>query len=179
MESRVLSGDLLGNTRRGIVQDYKSLLVKAKKSAESAFEGQRDHAGILMIGHFQRVAAAVARYGLRYEIVAYLHDIVEDCHGSGYTLDWVGREFDSTIMCDVESLTRREGEVYMDYIRRILDKGSVVSRLIKIADLQDHLRPHARDWMSASYQRRCKRALEVLTESGGRRITQPPRATET
>jgi len=67
---------------------------------------------------------------------AVLHDVLEDTDWS--TEDLARRGVDSVVCEVVELLTRRSGETYIDYIRRICDAPGLVgetARLVKVADL--------------------------------------------
>ena len=67
--------------------------------------------------------------------VAWLHDLIEDTPLSLADLTVFG--FSPGVVAAVDSLTRRKGEVYADYIDRVsLDP---VATEVKIADLLDHL----------------------------------------
>jgi len=68
--------------------------------------------------------------------VAYLHDVVED---TDLTLDDLRRFGLSDRVVDaVDSVTKREGENYQEFIIRA--KGNEIGRRVKIADIKDNLR---------------------------------------
>lgn len=112
---------------------------RAKALAELCHAGHTDKAGRPYTEHLERVAKSV-----RYPAVAvaYLHDIVED---TPCTLDHLVRlGFDEgLIVRPVDILTRRDGETYFDYIRRIVKSGDATALAVKRADLLDHLRDTA------------------------------------
>jgi hypothetical protein len=69
----------------------------------------------------------------------------------------------------VEVLSRVEGERYGDYIDRLAASGNRLARVVKIADLVDHLGDHSENVdfrLSASMARRYQRALGELTSLG-------------
>jgi (p)ppGpp synthase/HD superfamily hydrolase len=69
------------------------------------------------------------------QIVALLHDVVED---SGLTLrDLRDRGFDAATLDAVDHLTRRDGENYQNYIRRV--GRNPLAREVKLSDLADNL----------------------------------------
>ena len=64
-------------------------------------------------------------------IVALLHDTLEDAE---LTVEELSNEFEISIVDAIESLTRRSGEPYMEYVARA--KDNPIARLVKIADLK-------------------------------------------
>lgn len=83
-------------------------------------------------------------------VLGLLHDVIEDADplkGGGATLqskilDALNDRAD--LYNDLLTLTRHKGEAYEDYIKRVRN-GSVRARLVKIADLNDNLRPDRLD----------------------------------
>jgi len=68
-------------------------------------------------------------------IIAVLHDVVEDSH---WTIEDLRKEgFPEEVLHAVDRLTRREGEDYFDFIKRV--KGNSLARKIKLADLEDNM----------------------------------------
>ena len=68
-------------------------------------------------------------------IVAVLHDVVED---SDIRLDDLERSgFDRVVISALDCLTRRTGEAYEHYIRRLA--SDEIARDVKLADLRDNL----------------------------------------
>jgi len=67
---------------------------------------------------------------------AVLHDVPED---SGCTIEDLARWGVDPVVCEVvDVLTRRGGETYTDYVRRICDAPGVAgdtARRVKVADL--------------------------------------------
>jgi (p)ppGpp synthase/HD superfamily hydrolase len=66
--------------------------------------------------------------------VAFLHDVVED---TKYTLDDLRLAFRDEIVQAVDAITKRKGEKYFDYIRRL--SSNPIAKRVKIADLQENL----------------------------------------
>ena len=67
-------------------------------------------------------------------IVAVLHDVVED---SEWTLEGLRAEgFSETVLAAVDSVTRRRGEAYEDFVRRAGENP--IGRRVKLADLEDN-----------------------------------------
>ena len=69
------------------------------------------------------------------EIVALLHDCVED---EVCTLHDIHQLFGQEIAEAVDAISRRDGEVYWNYIARA--KENSIAREVKLADLSDNLR---------------------------------------
>jgi hypothetical protein len=66
---------------------------------------------------------------------SWLHDIVED---TWVTLEDLRRaEYPPAVIATVDAMTRRDGEVYRAYIRRLA--GNPLARIVKRADLRDNL----------------------------------------
>ena len=69
------------------------------------------------------------------ECVALLHDVIED---SDITADDLVKEgFEHAIVNRVVRMTRKEGESYMDYIKRIGEDN--ICRIVKMCDLKDNM----------------------------------------
>ena len=136
---------------------------RAKALAELCHAGQTDKAGRPYIEHLERVAESVGRHA-EEAAVAYLHDVVED---TPCTLDHLVRlGFDEgSIVRPVEILTRRDGETYFDYIRRIAGSGDGTARAVKRADLLDHLRDAAA--IPDSLAERYRKALAIIGGEAG------------
>lgn len=110
-----------------------STLNRAIAIAAEAHAGQFDKAGEAYILHPLRV---MLRLDIENEqIVAVLHDVVEDC--PGWSLNRLKAEgFSIEVLSALEAVTKREGE---DYTAFILRAGqSELSRRVKLADLDDN-----------------------------------------
>ena len=84
--------------------------------------------------HPLRVMGAVDGESAR--VAAVLHDVVED---SDITLGQLEREgIPPDVLRTLDCLTRREGEEYSAYIRRVASDATAIR--VKIADLHDNLR---------------------------------------
>ena len=67
--------------------------------------------------------------------VAVLRDVCEDC--PGWTFDRLRKEgFPDHIIAAVQSVTKREGESYEDFVLRAA--GNSIGRRVKLADLHDN-----------------------------------------
>lgn len=98
--------------------------------ASVAHNGQVDKAGQPYIDHVRAVAEALEPHGQLAVAAGWLHDVVED---TDYTLDDLRRlDMPAAVVSAVDSVTRREGEPYMDMIRRAA--ADPLGRLVKLAD---------------------------------------------
>jgi GTP diphosphokinase / guanosine-3',5'-bis(diphosphate) 3'-diphosphatase len=111
--------------------------------ATTSHHGQKDKAGQAYITHPLAVMLEVQREfteqpdripeGMTLEdllCAAVLHDVVED---TPVTLDKIEARFGKVVRDIVDGVTRREGEVYIDFILRA--KKHPGARIIKVADL--------------------------------------------
>ena len=141
-----------------------STLERAIEIAAQAHAGQCDKGGAPYILHPLRVMFAVRTPVER--IVAVLHDLMED--SKHWTPERLRREgFDDEIIEAVEALTRREGEDYLEFVRRA--GKHAVARAVKIADLHDNMdlsripEPNEKDH---ARMERYQKALQCLEEVG-------------
>lgn len=112
-----------------------STLERAIGIAAEAHAGQTDKSGAPYILHPLRVMMRVEGEDAR--IAAVLHDLVEDTH---WTFDDLRTEgFDEAVVAALDALTRREGELYMDFCRRAATNE--LARQVKLADIDDNLDP--------------------------------------
>ena len=110
----------------------------ARRIASRHHAGQRNRFGDPVIDHVERVAAAVPADA---RATALLHDLLELCP----TARWQLRRTDLTRAAELEALellTHAAGEPYEVYVRRIADApgpAGPLARIVKLADLEDHL----------------------------------------
>jgi (p)ppGpp synthase/HD superfamily hydrolase len=109
-----------------------NMLEKAIAIAVTAHAGQCDKAGEPYILHPLRVMFRVNSDAER--IVAVLHDVVED---SDWTFEQLHEEgFPDEILEALNSVTKRDGEVYKDFVERA--GSNTIGRQVKLADLEDN-----------------------------------------
>ena len=108
---------------------------RALQIAAKAHEGQRDKEGLPYILHPVRVMMAVE--GEEAQIVAVLHDVIEDTSVTADDLREAG--FSETLIAAVVCVTHGKDEPYADYVVRC--NGNETARRVKLADLQDNSRP--------------------------------------
>jgi (p)ppGpp synthase/HD superfamily hydrolase len=119
--------------------------------------------------HVKRVAGRVKAglstggpdpvFAQRALIVGMLHDSVED---SPLSVDTVAALFSKEIADAVDAITRRknESEIYDDYIDRA--KRNPIARIVKLADIEDHLDPAQASTLRPPLKERYLKAREVL-----------------
>src|SRR3712207_2770049 len=91
-------------------------LARAIAIAASAHADQIDKSGHPYILHPIRVMQRVSEHGLAVQIVAVLHDVVED---TAVTLDELRQlGFTEEVLEGVDAMTRRDAEDYYAYIER-------------------------------------------------------------
>ena len=123
-----------------------NLLEKAIRLAVEAHTGQVDKAGRPYVLHPLAVMFAAERaYNVKpvpgvsleeFMAAAVLHDVPED-HPEKYPLSYILAEFGENVHRMVDGVTRRKGEVYMDFIARANEDTG--SRLLKILDIHHNL----------------------------------------
>jgi hypothetical protein len=99
--------------------------------------GQCNRFGDPVIVHVERVAAAVPRDA---RATALLHDLFELCPAADRRLQAKG--LTHIELEALELLTHAPGEPYEVYVRRIADArgpAGMIARIVKLADLEDHL----------------------------------------
>lgn len=108
-------------------------LERAFVIAEEAHRGKYDWYGQPYITHPVRVMVKVR--GERLKIIAVLHDVIED---TDWTFDMLRAEgADDQTIHTLDCLTRREGESYGEYMKRVMSDRDASE--IKICDLEDNL----------------------------------------
>lgn len=120
-----------------------------------------DHGGVPYIEHARAVAQSVAHLGPEFEMVGWLHDVVEDTVFTLGDLRRIG--FPSTAVAAVDAVTKREGEDYLgEFIPRV--REDPIAREVKAADIRHNLDPF-RPWQPPeSYRARGLAALALLWE---------------
>ena len=139
------------------IPDEGRLVLLAYALAKRKHGGRLDKRGRPLFGHVQRVSE---RCGTPIErAVALLHDIVEDTDIRLDDLRSIG--FPEEVVGPVGLLTRRRGQRYQSYIRRL--RNDPVARAVKLADLADNLDPERFAAGLAGLRERYLWAREALT----------------
>lgn len=132
--------------------------------AIEAHEGQKDKSGKPYILHPMAVAERVAYAGEVYEVVAFLHDVLED---TAWTIDDL--DLDPHQLQGLMALTQNEDEPYFDYIERCA--SDPFGLLIKMADIDHNLSPERQaklpEQTRRSLEGQYKKAVRMISESAG------------
>lgn len=110
---------------------------RAEEIAREVHKGQKRTIGRRedYIEHPKRVASHFSTP--ESQIIAWLHDTLEDTKDKISLLQRLHKEFSDDIVYVLSVLTKDEEETYLNYILRIKDVNQ--AKIIKIADLHDNL----------------------------------------
>lgn len=122
-----------------------------------AHHGQERKGGARYITHPRRVAAKVATFGPDFEVVAILHDVLEDTDWK--VGDLVAHGLTKDQLSGLIAMTRNATgeETYFEYVERA--SQNPIAREVKIADVEDNL---ADEFASSLLRQRGPRAIKVL-----------------
>ncbi len=139
-----------------------STLERAIAVAAQAHSGQVDKAGAPYILHPLRVMMRLS--ALDERIVGVLHDVVEDTE---VTIESLRRDgFSEEILSAIQSVTKREGETYEDFVIRAA--ANKIGRRVKLADLTENCdlsrfsSPTTKDIERAEKYRRAIEAIQSM-----------------
>lgn len=119
-------------------------LAIAERLAIKEHGDHRRKTGDSTVNHLRRVSLAVEPHGEHTQIVAWLHDTLED---TGLPPEVVGGLFGPDVLEDVRSLTHDiDRDTYADYIGYLCKGGSVTALRVKLADLTDNMDGPDEDW---------------------------------
>lgn len=109
------------------------IIEKSLQIALAAYSGQKDKAGETYILHPLRVMGKMETKEAK--AAAILHDVIED---SEYTAENLTEEGIPGVVVDaVVSLTKKDGETYSDFIKRV--SLNELATMVKIADIEDNI----------------------------------------
>jgi len=111
------------------------LIQKSLLLVNYLFKDITDRGGYPYVGHLTRVGNKFSEENKK--IVGYLHDVVEDTVVDGNELLRLG--FPKIIVDSVLVVTKKDGEIYSDFIDRIIDSKDVVAIEVKRSDLEDNM----------------------------------------
>lgn len=98
------------------------------------------------------------------QIVALLHDIVEDTEVS--IADLEGEGFSKTVIGAVEDLTKGNEVKYFDYIEDLsLNPLAAKVKIAELKDNMDKIRVNRMSFLTYSLEDRCAKALAILEEA--------------
>lgn len=122
------------------------MLSTAIELATRAHAEQVDKSGVPYIFHPLRVMEAVrkAGYDERYQIVAVLHDVIEDTRcrvKDGIYLFWCSDvyKFPKEVMDSIGFLTHQKGDSNEEYIQTL--RKDPIAKVVKYYDIMDNLSP--------------------------------------
>ena len=149
-----LYDETVAECRATLMTDLEKSILLATK----AHAGQRDKSEAPYILHPLRVMLQTLTEA--ETMAAVLHDTVED---TKLTLEDLRREgLPPHVIEAVDCLTKREGEPYEDFIKRV--KTNRIARNVKLADLKDNLDVTRLDQISEKDAERLNRYLRVRRE---------------
>ena len=123
-------------------------LSEIQELATIAHTGQYRRDGVTpYIEHPQAVAALLT--GEKEQMVAWLHDVIEDTDYTAQMLLDLG--VDPSVVSAVEIMTHHDDEPYMVYIDRVAQ--NLLSRTVKLADIQANLSDSPTDRQIQKYAR--------------------------
>lgn len=102
-----------------------------------AHKDQLGKDGMPYIYHVMRVSGNFQ--DIRYQVVALLHDVVEDCKNYSFD-DFIFLDMDDEMMEALKLLTKpQQCKSYQKYIEAIRDSGNDIAKLVKLMDLRDNI----------------------------------------
>ena len=114
--------------------EVKDLYDRALLLVSDLFENKTDKEGLPYINHLIRVSVKLDSKKLK--IAGLLHDTLEDTNLTKKDLLDLG--FSKRIIEIVDSVTNKEGEIYNDKIKRIVDSKDIDVIKLKYADMSDN-----------------------------------------
>lgn len=133
---------------------------RAMYLAKAAHVGQVDNGGMHRFLHVEAVANKCIVP--TFQIVAYLHDTLED--STVTNKECIAATFNDEVAEAVDAITRRKGEQYFDYIRRC--KENRIARAVKQMDIHHNMDRARWPEMPDSYAEREEKALRILEGEG-------------
>lgn len=143
------------------------MLEKALNLIKEQFKNKLDKGGTPYIKHLYTVRNTVKRahYDVETQIIALLHDVIEDTNITDIGL--IKRGFSKEIVNSLKLISRKSNESYGVYINRIANSGDNRAMHVKIADLTHNLDisriPHPTQY-DFDRMKKYKKALRVLVE---------------
>ena len=135
----------------------------ARNFAAERHAGQKDKVDVPYIHHVEDVAARVAADGEIIEMIAWLHDTVED---TATSLDEIEHLFGPRVRAGVEAMTKRDDEdFFASYLPRVAANPDAVK--VKLADAAHnwgkvHLLRLRDPGKAAKLEEKYRRAIEYL-----------------
>ena len=117
------------------------MIQRAKEIAQSVHGNQKDKKNYPYMSHIFDVAKRVSHLGEKYEVVALLHDAIEDAEPLDFKKEVTAQievAFDEEVVLAIKALSTHPGEDYFaDYLPRL--KANSIATQVKIADSSHNL----------------------------------------
>jgi (p)ppGpp synthase/HD superfamily hydrolase len=117
------------------------MIERAKEIAQSVHGPLKDKKHYPYMSHIIDVAKRVSHLGEKYEVVAWLHDAIEDAEPVDFKKKVTAQievGFDEEIVLAVKAMSKNPGEDYFaDYLPRL--KLNSIATQVKIADASHNL----------------------------------------
>ncbi|HCK04599.1 MAG TPA: hypothetical protein DHV86_07575 [Methylophilaceae bacterium] len=117
------------------------MIERAKEIAQSVHGPLKDKKHYPYMSHIFDVAKRVSHLGEKYEVVAWLHDAIEDAEPVDFKKKVTAQievGFDEEIVLAVKAISKNPGEDYFaDYLPRL--KLNSIATQVKIADASHNL----------------------------------------
>jgi len=133
------------------------IIRKAYVFCAKVHQGQTRLSGEPYLVHPMEVSAILAdlKLDVASVVTGLLHDTVED---TSVTLRDIELKFGKRVAEIVDRLSRREGEVYVDFIERVA--GDIDAVYVKLADIRDNL--YRRGRVVTGMEKRYLKAISTL-----------------
>ena len=144
--------------------DYSVTIEKIKEDLKNIYFANNKET----LDHTLRIAKEfvfeeldISTYG-PFEIVALLHDVLEDCKDETRSSIQNRYELSDKIMDALEAITRRSDETYTDYIERV--SHNTLAKRVKKMDLLDNIHRNPHDPNFDSLRKRYRKAFKILSD---------------
>lgn len=148
-------------------------LQDAERIAQSVHSSQKDKKDYPYMAHIYDVSERVKHLGEVYEVVALLHDAIEDAidhpRGQQFQIEiqnQITETFSTEVVEAINVMTKLSSDDYFeDYLPRV--KRNKIARQVKIADSSHNLsKAHLLDDQPELQQKLRKKYIKVLDELG-------------
>jgi len=108
---------------------------KAELIVKRLFKDKKDKGGNAYLEHLYYVSKNLEEINMK--TVGLLHDVLEDTNITDKDLQAIG--FSKEIIEILLLITKKENEVYDDYINRILESNNLIAINVKAIDMQNNM----------------------------------------
>ena len=113
----------------------KDSYTKAEKIVKRLFKGKLDKGGNPYLNHLYYVSNHLEEVNMK--TVGLLHDLLEDTIITESDLKKIG--FDNDVIEALLLITKRDDELYGEYIDRILESNNMIAINVKAIDMKNNL----------------------------------------